>query len=340
MKKEFWIIVFFTFLLIISILLIIVNDKNNPSQKQYSPPICGNDVCESDEGANYCLDCNLSCKSELCNSKINVICKGCTEIQRGLLPTLFEHQNLIYDCLSNYYGYHPPRLIYHTLTGNQPAQENVCSNKEGCYIQNIGMADEEGVIQGLLPGLRRFNESDVTQPENVGFELHELPHVFTYYGMGIVPIWFNEGIAVYSESRILCSPQQRLSDRLDSFSMLYQKLKNDEILLDVAAPYDHYYKTPHDSHILGSLFFVGLEEDYNCNKECVAKILYSLYEYRQNCTGICFETAKKSIPELTNLSMNINDLRIQIITNEIIKEKSEEVTGKNLTPLFNLLKIG
>ena len=34
-----------------------------------------------------------------------------------------------------------------------------------------------------------------------------------------------------------------------------------------------------------------------------------------------------------------NDLRIAIITNKIIKQKSEEITGRNLTSLFELLEI-
>ena len=51
------------------------------------------------------------------------------------------------------------------------------------------------------------------------------------------------------------------------------------------------------------------------------------------------KTSKKSIPQIMNLSLNNKDLRIQIITNKIIKQKSEEITGKDLTPLFELLEI-
>ena len=40
-----------------------------------------------------------------------------------------------------------------------------------------------------------------------------------------------------------------------------------------------------------------------------------------------------------NLSLNNNDLRVQIITNQIVKQKSEEIVGKNLDYVFNKLEI-
>jgi len=40
-----------------------------------------------------------------------------------------------------------------------------------------------------------------------------------------------------------------------------------------------------------------------------------------------------------NISLNNNDLRVKIITNKIIKQKSEEIIGEDLTSLFELLEI-
>jgi len=326
----------------IIILYFIMNgfNTNTNSQKEkelYKPPICGNDICEEDE-ESYCLDCNLSCKSELCNSKINIICDNCTETQKELLPTLFEHQTIAYDCLVDYYGYSPPRLVYHVISGKNFSDEP-CSKKEGCYIGDVGTAYQEGVEQSFIPGLREFGENEVTKEENVGFSIHELSHVFTAYGLGIVPIWFNEGISIYSESRLLCNSKQILSEKMDDFSSLYNQLKNKEKTLDEIAPYDEYYETKHNSHRIGSMYLSALEQDYNCDKKCIAKILYSLHEYKENCTGECFENAKMAIPQLMNLSLNNKDLRVPIITNDIIKQNSEEVTGKNLSSLFEVLEI-
>ena len=334
MKKIIFILITISLFIIIYLTLF-----NPPTSKQesYKPSICGDNICEEGE-ESYCLDCNLSCKSEFCNSKINVICDNCTEIQEKLLPTLFEHQNIAYDCLANYYGYHPPRLIYHTIVYTDVVHEP-CSKEGGCYISGGGIAEKNGVKQGFIPGLREYNETDVTKQENVGFEIHELAHVFTSLGLGPVQSWFTEGISIYTESKILCHPDYILSTKMDDFSSLYIKLKNNEVTLDEIAPYDEYYKTEHDSHRVGAMYFGALEQDYNCNKNCIAKILYSLHEYKENCTGACFENAKKSIPQIMNLSLNNNDLRVPIITNEIIKQKSEEIVGEDLSSLFERLKI-
>lgn len=334
MKKVALILVILSIFIII--LYFIIEPIPDLSKKPYQPPKCGNNICEESE-ESYCLDCNLSCKSELCNSKINIICDNCTETQRGLLPTLFEHQTIVYNCLSDYYGYNPPRLIYHTISHSDIIE--ACLKKEGCYISGGGFAAREGIRQAFVPGLREYGKNDVTTQENVGFDIHELAHVFTDYGLGIIPIWFNEGISIYTESRLLCHPAFILSDKIDGFSSLYKKIKEDKITLDEAAPYDEYYKVKHNAHIIGAMYFGALEKDYNCNKECVAKILYSLHQYRKNCTGICFENARNSIPQLVNVSLNNKDLRIPIITNKIIKQKSEEVVNQDLTPLFDLLEI-
>jgi len=337
MKKIVLILVVLSVSVIILYLIISTINTNQPKE-QYKPSICGNNICEEDE-ESYCLDCNLSCKSELCDSKINIICNNCTEIQKKLLPTLFEHQIIAYDCLANYYNYHPPRLVYHTISSTNLIIES-CTKNEGCYISGGGLANPEGIRQSFIPGLKEYGENDVTKKENVGFEIHELAHVFTYYGLGIVPSWFTEGISIYTESRFLCHPDYILSNKMDDFLSLYNQLKRKNTTLDEIAPYDEYYKTKHNSHRIGSMYLGALEQDYDCNKKCIAEILYSLHEYKDNCTGECFENAKKSIPQIMNVSLNNKDLRVSIITNKIIKQKSEEIIGEDLSSLFDMLEIG
>lgn len=328
-------------LLIVSLFIfsyfIINSIEPNQLKEPYKPPVCGDNICEDGE-ESYCLDCNLSCKSELCNSKINILCNNCTETQKKLLPTLFENQNIVYDCLTNYYNYKPQRLIYHTISFPNVIIES-CTKKEGCYVSGGGLANQKGIAQSFIPGLREYNENDVTKQENVGFEIHELAHVFTRYGLGIVQSWFTEGISIYTESKILCHPDYILSNKMDDFLSLYNQLKERNITLDEIAPYDEYYKVKHNSHRIGSMYFGALEQDYNCNKKCISKILYSLHEYKENCVGECFENAKKSIPQLMNLSLSNNDLRVTIITNQIIKQKSEEIVEEDLTSLFEMLEI-
>ena len=334
MKK---IILILLAIIILIITYLIIFNPLSSEQEQYSPPICGDNICEEGE-EYYSLDCNLSCKSELCSSKINIICDNCTETQKLLIPTFFEHQTIAYNCLSNYYNYNPPRLVYHIISSTNIFTEP-CSKKKGCYISGGGIANRNEITQSFIPGLRESGENDVTKQENVGFEIHELAHIFTHYGLGIVPSWFTEGISIYTESRILCHPDYILSNKIDDFSILYIQLKEGNKTLDEIAPYDEYYKTKHNSHRIGSMYFSALEQDYDCNKECIARILYSLHEYRENCAGDCFENAKESIPQIMNFSLSNKDLRVPIITNEIIKQKSEEVTGKDLSSLFDMLEI-
>lgn len=325
-------------LLAISVFIIILYlIINFPKTELYKPIICGNNICEEDE-EYYCLDCNLSCKSELCNSKINVLCDNCTETEKELIPIFFGHQNITYNCLSNYYSYNPPRLIYYTIL-NTNIPDKSCTKKEGCYIGDVGITDIEGVKQGFIPGLKEYGENEVTKKENVGFSVHELAHVFTLYGLSPVPSWFTEGISIYTESRILCHPDYILSNKIDDFLTLYNQLKEGNKTLNEIASYDEYYNVEHDSYRIGGMYFGALEQDYNCNKSCIAQILYSLHQYKENCTGICFENAKGVIPQIMNLSLNNNDLRIPIITNQIIKQKSEEITERDLSSLFELLEI-
>lgn len=325
-------------LIFVIIFYFTINVLNNNLQKeQYKPPVCGNNICERGEEF-YCLDCNLSCKSELCNSKINILCDNCTETQEKLLPTLFEHQTIVYDCLTDYYGYNSPRLIYHTISNMNIPNES-CSKKDGCYVSGGGFSEIEGIKQGLIPGLREYGKSDVTKKENVGFELHEIAHAFTYYNLGTVPSWFTEGISLYTEGRILCHSEQVLSNIMDDSLPLYEKLKKNNINLNEIMPDDEDYQIKYSSHRIGALYFLALEQNYDCDNECIAEILFSLHKYKENCVGECFENAKESVPQLMNFSLNNKDLRIQFITNEIIKQKSEKVIGEDLTSLFEMLEI-
>lgn len=307
-------------LLIIILIIFLAGclDSNLDVKEPYKPPICGDNICEEGE-EDYCLDCNLECKSELCNSKINAICQDCTETQKQLLSEFLTKQTVAYYCLANYFNYHPKRLIYHIITAPKVKLEK-CTNKQGCYISGIGSGGRHKIQQSIIPGLINYNETEVTEPENIGIELHELTHCFTDNAFGYdLPTWFIEGISIYTESRLQCHPDHLVINRIENLMPSYKNLKQKKLTMDEVAPYDKYYKVKHDSHVTGSLFFGALEQDYGCNTDCIAKILYSLYQYREN--------------------MNNSDLRVPIITNKIIKQKSEDITGKDLTLLFEVLDI-
>jgi len=297
------------FILIALTSIMLLKNSSDYELRVNQPSICGNNICERNE-ETYCLDCNLSCKSEFCNSKINIICKD-YNFEKELLQKLFDNQEEIYSCLSNYYNYSPQRLVYHTIT-NISLTKEPCNNNEGCYVKGGNFGEKEGIIQEQIPGWVNFGQFEVKKKENVGFEIHELAHAFTYYGLGRVPSWFNEGISIYSESKLVCHEKQFKKDDIKETYDLYTNP-------DITIPLEEYEKTKESNHVIGARYFGYLEEEYGCNKECVSEILYQLYAYRQNYTK--------------------NDLRIDVINNKIIKQKSEEVIGKDLTGLFNLLKI-
>ncbi len=292
---------------IISILVLTL--KQSPIIQEYADsPFCGNNICERNEEI-YCLDCNLSCKSELCNSKINVLCDNCS-VESELIQELFDHQIIIYNCLSNYYGYNPSRLVYHTVKNADETGE-VCNGDDGCYVGGGNFGEKEGIIQEQIPGLVNFGNFRVKNKEDVGFEVHELSHAFTYYGLGRIPSWLNEGIAIYSESKLSCDSEIREDEIIE----IYELYNNQTITI----PANEYERTKNSPHVVGSRYLGYLEDVYGCDKECVSKIIHSLYSYRQNHTKY--------------------DLRKQVITNKIIKEKSEEVIGRDLTKIFDILEI-
>lgn len=300
---------------------------------------CGDGICEEYE-KSYCLDCSFECKTdEYCNPKINIVCENCSLTKTKLLPKIFANQNIVYDCLTKFFGYNPSLVVYTLGNKSQP----ICKEKE-CYY--CGASNNYyGVYLGNTCGYYGFGDTEVTQIKDVAFEIHETTHYFNSRSFGhTLPGWFDEGITIYTESRIPCSYEiVRDKEKIDSIAKdNYHKLKNKEkTLKEIALDKERtkfVTQQGYSNHIIGSMFFIALEEDYNCSKECVSNILYSLYVYRKNCTGQCFSNALNSSNPNIN-AINNNDLRVNIITNEVIKQISEEVVNQNLTPLFNSLEI-
>lgn len=295
--------------ILITLTLIITLENSSDYKAEINQSsLCGNNICERNEEI-YCLDCNLSCKSEFCNSKINILCNNCS-VKTELIQELLDHQIIVYNCLSDYYGYNPSRLVYHTIKNDN--MKKVCESNGRCYVRGGSFGEREGVIQEQIPGWVNFGEFTVQKKESVGFEIHELAHAFTYYALGRVPSWFNEGISIYSESKIICHEKQFKKDEIKEIYKLYNAP-------NITIPSKEAERIKKMDHVIGARYFGYLERDHGCDQECVSKILYLLYSYRQNYTK--------------------NDLRTEVITNNVIKQKSEEVIGKNLTELFNLLGI-
>src|SRR3989344_973917 len=300
--KDRTIILSTVIIIVLSISILVLLSFNKPQQtEEYNFPTCGNEICERGEEA-YCLDCNLSCKSEFCNPNVNIICEDCSKTENLLLPKILENQLVVYKCLSDYYGYQPTKIIYHTIS-NKNESEKICEQERGCYVSGGGFSDRDGIKQDSITGLIRKGQTEITKEEDVGFETHELSHAFTLYGLGKVPSWFNEGIAIYSESKSICGLNPLANDEFSDFVSKYVNASS-----DVKIPDSEYDRIKRTSHGVGILYFSSLYVKYGCDKICVSEILRSLYEYRKNCVGNCFENAKENVLYPQNLSLRNKDL--------------------------------
>ena len=266
---------------------------------------CWNDVCESGESWQNCVDCQVPCQSEYCNSKITLFCDGCSEQQYSFFPTVFEYQNQVYDCIANFLGGSPPRRFQYWIKDEDDCPIEVVS------CENVGTASYFGVYFPGTPGVVNSGESEVTSIDNIKADIHETTHVFTVHLLRQVPDWYNEGVSIYLNEKLDCHPKQfedvgnRIAIALEGN---YDKLKNGEEIQSFEYP-----------HYKGSLFFAGLELDYNCKEDCFKEIFSRL----------------KEIKELRS-SRGLGET---IISNSDIKQVSQEVTGYNLDGLFDLLEL-
>ena len=149
------------------ILILIGGCINQNIKEPYQIPVCGDNLCEESE-EYYCLDCNLSCKSEFCNPNVNIICEDCSKTENLLLPKILENQLVVYKCLSDYYGYQPTKIIYHTIS-NKNESEKICEQERGCYVSCWGFSDRDGIKQDSITGLIRKGRTEITKEEDVWF---------------------------------------------------------------------------------------------------------------------------------------------------------------------------
>jgi len=101
----------------------------------------------------------------------------------------------------------------------------------------------------------------------------------------------------------------------------YEDLRDGEISLDDFNI--NYYHT-------GSLWMMGMKLDYDCDEFCISDIVMKLYEFEKS---ECEAGVACGVHPIVGIKKSGH------ITNSIIKEKAEEVTGQDLSPLFDLLEL-
>lgn len=382
--------------------------------------ICGNGICENArERYNGCTyDCpETVCKGVCtehadvycgCNTeeyrlirsivtcKSRVSCDSCGE-QSGLFGAFANVQNQVYNCLSNYFGYYPSRIPNMVINDET---EEPCSNRGGCgYIQPIKPRVSK-LVSWNLPGNRSYNQNHPTSGAQLLAEKHEATHYYLYRMLHSIPGWFDEGVAIQTQERLHCSPQEDpngdayLQEREEAVGVrggitmgdgthlnadFYRRLKRGETHL-IGDLGDRDY----ESHSVGALWIIGLKEDYNCTENCLRDIVNLLKQevdrkcrisqeqcgiarqfVRENFDASCSTSPGGTLSggviiktidtrpgtailqpksywffwDGSSFSWSVNNQVNPSVSNAMVLNKTNQVVGRDTTPLFNLLGI-
>ena len=273
---------------------------------------CGDGICQESDG-KYCLDCSIECKnSDYCNNKINIYCEDCSLNDDKLLRLTYEYQNTVYDCLTDFFSYHPDRI----MTYNIKSEGNICEY-ESCEF--VGSSSAVSVNEFGFVGNVEKGENRVSSSENLKAEIHETTHVFNYYAFGDKPSWFDEGVSIWTNTYANCHPKQLQESRIShpmNAPKKYELLKSGEMKID---------EIKDSPHSIGSIFFVALGNDYNCDKNCVLTALKNIRKYRINCDDSCLSNIELPHREFYK-EYHKENLMIPIVNNKLIR--SEEHTSE------------
>ncbi|MBI5077047.1 hypothetical protein HZB94_01560 [Candidatus Falkowbacteria bacterium] len=337
---------------------------------------CGNYSCEAGESYNglaeetfqQCsLDCPAPASGGYSNEYVKVEC-GCAEYnvlskrhgcvkdakkcddcgpQEALFSEVQKIQTDVVKCLSDYFQFKPNRLVYKVFYN--PDLEK-CSQKNGCTGIEGGVGGPDYVMFHNLNGFRAYGQVVPTKVEYLTSDVHETTHYFIYQMLHAPPSWFQEALAIQTNERLNCSNKQtsdgdaylqekgntsggiNMSAGVNLNSDFYKKFKAGKVSLNSAEKKDHY--------IVASLFLMGLKQDYNCSADCVKDAVIKLREFEQNAC-MSGSGANCSIVNAGKnwLLMGLNGSTGEDITkaNALIKQKFEEVIGKDISALFDLV---
>lgn len=332
---------------------------------------CGNGICENnreiESGCSY--DCGWgACKGgkDQCNEKVDAYC-ACQEDEFIITPlykngnscnscgkqeTLFDDftsmQTQVYDCLANYFQFSPPRVPNMVI---YDSSEEICNNKYGCYGYEGGWSSLLGVVWNPLQGSRNYGENQPTEQQQLTADKHETAHYFLNQMIHGPPGWFTEAIAIQTNERLVCHPQENpkgdsyLKERENDFGGIimsdntvlnenyYIRLKNGETSL--SDPEKKY------AHIIGTLWVMGLKLDYGCTENCVRDIVLHLKDHIDKQCQLSQDACRLERWIILDNSKKTS-LYIWVgnnIKNSIVKQKTDLVVGQDTSPLFDLLEI-
>ncbi|MFH0815059.1 MAG: hypothetical protein V1902_03240 [Candidatus Falkowbacteria bacterium] len=327
-------------------------------------------VAKSVGGTQCALDCSAPCTGDYCNSYAQVECAckeydalaerhGCVANAKkcgncGAMEKLFDDvltiQTDVIKCLADYFEYKPARVLYKVFYN--PSEP--CQSKDGCPGNEGGVGGPDYIMFPIINGFHQYGQNLPIKASEITADVHETTHYFLFQMLHGVPGWFHEAIAIQTNERLSCVSSQ--ADWGDNYLKekggttggginmadgnyltydYYRKLKKDQVSLSAAEKDNHY--------IAATLFIMGLKDDYKCGFNCVKDIVIKLREKEQNncmfgigenCSVVNYG-ATWGLFWLGNGDKDGGELS----ANKLIKAAVEEVVGKSVTPLFDLLGI-
>ena len=303
--------------------------------------ICGDNLCESAESYQICAkDCERQCESRYCNNQVQIVCtQNNCERQEQLFSNLLTLQSRVASCLTQYFTYTPPRITYEI----EVESGSTCTQEDGCCCSEGGLTSVHGV-QTSFNGLTIKGQSSPTTAQDLLADEHETTHFFLNHMLGPHPSWFSEAIAIQTNERAGCDSKVLTNANPQVYEY---SLRGDAFLLETPADKKsygvklddgsylnttYYYKLKkgtsrlsnndqYDPHIIGTLWIIGLKEEYGCTDKCIKDILKELRTYAQNQFTIH------------------KNCEGQIVTNKAIYDATKKVLGKDPYALFQLLDI-
>lgn len=338
---------------------------------------CGNFVCEASESYDgkveadvfkQCsLDCSASCNDDNCNAYARIDCgcgdyaklakrHGCIKdapacsscgVQAALFPELLKIQTEVVKCVQEYLSYKPQRVVYKVY--HNPTLQK-CDIKSGCTGIEGGVGGPDYVMFHNINGLREFGQATATKASHITADVHETAHYFLYQMIHGIPSWFNEAFAMQTNERLNCTDRQTkygdsyLKEKDTDYGGInlsggnfltydfYRKFKKGSVSFNATEKNDHY--------LIGSMFVMGLKDDFACGKDCWRDIVMKLHEYElEHCATGINNCAITNYQDTWGLSWLGGVDGGEKNANAIIKNVVEEVVGKSVTPLFTLLNI-
>ncbi|MEK7159722.1 MAG: hypothetical protein AAB766_04460 [Patescibacteria group bacterium] len=281
-----------------------------------------------------------------CIAAAKSACNSCGP-QEELLDDVLSIQTEVIKCLSDYFEYSAPRLSYKVFYN---PDLDKCDQTNGCTGIEGGVGGADYVLFNNLNGFRAKGDVVPTKASYLTADVHETAHYFLYQMLHAVPSWFHEAVAIQTNERLNCVSTQMAdgdayltekgkatggilmgNKRYLDYSF-YRDLRDGKISLTASQK--------EDQHIKGSLYIMGLKEDYKCGSDCVKDIVIKLHEKElDNCVSI--DKSKCGVTSLGGVNwMNFWMGGVsESGANALVKEATNSVIGKDASKLFTLLNL-